>query len=125
METKKICFKDVITFIEKSIDNNCIISPIKFSNTDYYFNIRNRDGKEELISIDIDIDHNYFKIDSPENAGCIKIEYNVTERDHIDLEKVYLDVKEYNEEKVINSFNNFFNEEDSRPTNINSLDDDD
>ena len=66
----------------------------------------------------------YFTINGYDK-GYLRIPYKLTDRDKIDLQTLALDIKEYNEDKAINLFNDFFNYVPQTPASIDNLDDDD
>ena len=120
---KKIKFDEVIAFIRRAINSKYIICLHKFGD-EYYFSII--DNKYKEIRIDIYNDH--FNIMYPSNKGYIRIKHNMTERDRVIVEGIYLDAKDLNEEKAIKAFDEFFffrYSEKEVITNIDSLNDDD
>ena len=126
METKTIAFNDIIAFVKKAIDNNYTVITHKYNNNHYVFKVEHNTTKDNEISLLICNDH--FWIDCVYSDGFARIEYNLTDRDNLIVEELYLTVKEYNEKRAINTFNNFFYKEDSEKEvvmNINSLNDDD
>ena len=56
---------------------------------------------------------------------CIKINYNFTEKQKLQIEELKLDVKEMNKTKIIEHFNNFYSDLNNSIKDINELDEDD
>lgn len=121
---RNIEFNEVIAFIRRAINSKYIIRLHKFEGKYYFFCIIDNKDKE----ISIDIYNNHFDIIYPSNKGYVTIEYNMTERDRVIVEGIYLDAKDLNEEKAIKAFDEFFFKEYPEKEvimNIDSLNDDD
>lgn len=56
--------------------------------------------------------------------GYLKIPFNYSERDKLEIQAFHLTVKEYNEDIAISEFESYFNTDDE-PKTVNDLDDDD
>ena len=56
--------------------------------------------------------------------GFLKIPFNYSERDKLEIQAFHLTVKEYNEDIAISEFESYFNTDDE-PKTVNDLDDDD
>ena len=115
----KITISNIIEFIHTAMNNNLEVSVSGFITYKYGFDVINND-----IQIRFLIDDNCIVISTYEQ-GYLHIDTNLTERDKLDLEALKLDIKEYNEEKAINLFNDFFNYVPQTPASIDNLDDDD
>lgn len=115
----KISISNIIEFIHTAMNNNLGVSITGFITYKYGFNVINDD-----IQIHFFMDDDCIVI-STYDQGCLHINYHLTERDKLDLEALKLDIKEYNEEKAINLFNDFFNYVPQTPASIDNLDDDD
>ena len=57
--------------------------------------------------------------------GDIRIEYNFSDRDNLELQALLLSIKEYKEDMAISEFEEFISEKKDEITDINNLDDDD
>lgn len=115
----KITISNIIEFIHTAMNNNLEVSVSGFITYKYGFNVVN-----DNIQIRFLMDDDCIVI-STYDQGYLHIDNHLTERDKLDLEALKLDVKEYNEEKAINLFNDFFNYVPKTPVNIDNLDDDD
>ena len=115
----KITISNIIEFIHTAMNNNLEVSVSGFITYKYGFDVINND-----IQIRFLIDDNCIVISTYEQ-GYLHIDTNLTERDKLDLEALKLDITEYNEEKAINLFNDFFNYVPQTPASIDNLDDDD
>lgn len=124
----KITISNIIEFIHKAMNNNCDISVIEFPTLKLYspgngnsleFNIEYND-----IVITFIISNDAISI-SGYDKGYVRIPNQLSERDKIDLKTLKLDVEEYNEDKAINLFNDFFSTIPPVPASIDNLDDDD
>ena len=114
----KITINDIINFIHEAMRRNMVVFIPTFSCYNYTFAI---DKGKDLIEFFIG---NEKIIITSTDKGYISVNVNINERDSIDLETLILDINEYNEEKVLNNFNNFFNDIVEKPTNIDDLNDD-
>jgi hypothetical protein len=56
--------------------------------------------------------------------GYLHINYNLTDRDKLELQALALSIKEYKEDMAISEFNEFISDKKEKVTDINSLDDD-
>lgn len=112
----KITINAIINFIHEAMRRNMVV----FTPYNYCFVV---DKGKDLIKFFVDDENGIIDISSIDK-GYISINININERDSIDLKTLVLDIKEYNEEKVLNSFNNFFNDIAEKPTNIDDLNDD-
>ena len=116
----KITINAIINFIHEAMRRNMIVFIPTFSCYKYTFAV---DKGRDLIQFFIDNEEGIIAISS-NDKGYTSINININERDSIDLNTLELDIKEYNEEKVLNNFNNFFNDIVEKPTNIDDLNDD-
>ena len=116
----KITISAIINFIHEAMRRNMEVFIPTFSCYNYVFAI---DKGEDLIQFFIDNEKGKIIITSTDK-GYISVNININERDSIDLQTLILDINEYNEEKVLNNFNNFFNDIVEKPTNIDDLNDD-
>ena len=57
--------------------------------------------------------------------GYLHINYNLTDRDNLELQALALSIKEYKEDMAISEFEEFISEKKKEITDINNLDDDD
>ena len=117
----KITISNIIEFIHTAINNNLEVSIARFVTYTfkYEFSVTNGDILIRFLMSDDCI------VISTYDSGYLHIDYHLTERDKLDLEALKLDVKEYNEDKAINLFNDFFNCIPQTPASIDNLDDDD
>lgn len=117
----KISINNIIEFIHTAMNNNLMVFISRFITFTYKyeFNVINNN-----VQINFLINDDYIII-STYNQGYLQIDNHLSERDKLDLEALKLDIKEYNEEKAINLFNDFFNCIPQTPASIDNLDDDD
>ena len=114
----KITISNIIEFIHTAMNNNLDVTIAEYpKSADYHV------GHDD-IDIFFYITDEYFTINGYDK-GHLHIPCKLTDRDKLDLEALKLDVKEYNEDKAINLFNDFFNYVPKTPVNIDNLDDDD
>lgn len=114
----KITISNIIEFIHTAMNNNLDVTIAEYpKSTDY--RVSHND-----IDIFFYITDEYFTINGYDK-GYLHISYKLTDRDKLDIKALNLDIKEYNEEKAINLFNDFFNYVPRTPVNIDNLDDDD
>lgn len=75
----------------------------------------------------INIDFHCQKLSIYTQIGYMCIDYNLTDRNKLELQDLVLSVKEYKEDMVISEFENFISkkEEMEKITDIDNLDDDD
>ena len=76
---------------------------------------------------DIHIDFHHQKLSVYTRNGYMCIDYNLTDRNKLELQDLVLSVKEYKEDMAISEFENFISkkEEMEKITDIDNLDDDD
>lgn len=114
---KKISINDIIAFTKKAIEKGFILDTWKTLDDEqrYIYIKKCKNGN----SIRFVIDNQSITIDdySPEEY---KITHQLEDRERIELDSLVLDIKEYNEKRALNLFNNFFNEED-KCDSINDL----
>lgn len=124
----KITINSIVEFVHKAMNNNCDISVNEFpliklnstgSGNHLEFNIRYDD-----IEITFIISNDAISI-CGYDKGYVRVSNQLSERDKIDLDTLKLDVEEYNEDKAINLFNDFFSTIPPVPASIDNLDDDD
>ena len=115
---KKILMSDIITFIEKAMKESLDIKVIEYG--------------QNVSIILYSVDNKRFSIDLfndkyiiLKGSHDISVVIKMSEMDLALFKVEILKVKEYSENKVIEYFNNFFEEEDFKPTTINDLDNED
>lgn len=113
----KITINIIIEFVHKAMVFNLPV--YSRYGADYGFDIENG---ENMLTILIKL--NKIEIFTEQN-GFIVVQNSLTDRDKLDLEALKLDIKEYNEEKALNIFNNFFADTIDKPTSVDDLNDDD
>ena len=114
----KITINSIIGFIHDAMGKNLDVEVSELpKGTDYHVS-------HDDIDIYFYITNEYFTINGYDR-GYLHIEYNLTDRDKLDIQALNLDIKEYREDKAINLFNDFFNCIPSAPASIDNLDDDD
>ena len=114
----KISISNIIGFIHDAMGKNLDVEVSELpKGTDYHVS-------HDDIDIYFYITNEYFTINGYDR-GYLHIEYNLTDRDKLDIQALNLDIKEYREDKAINLFNDFFNCIPSTPASIDNLDDDD
>lgn len=59
------------------------------------------------------------------SKGYIYINYSITEREQLEMQALFLSIKEYNEDMAISEFDKFISDKKDEITDINNLDDDD
>lgn len=114
----KITISNIIEFIHSAMSKNLDVEVAELpKGTDYHVS-------HDDIDIYFYITDEYFTINGYDK-GYLYISYKLTDRDKIDIQALNLDIKEYNEDKAINLFNDFFNYVPQTPASIDNLDDDD
>ena len=53
------------------------------------------------------------------------IDYKITDRENLEIQAMFLSVKEYSEDMAISEIEEFISEKENKPKDINDLDDDD
>jgi hypothetical protein len=117
MTKNKISIKDIIDFVHKAMV--CGFSVYNRYGVDFAFDVENTEN-----SITFIIKSNKIEIYS-DNSGLLVVENPMSDREEVDLKALQIDIKEYNEEKALNVFNNFFTNTVDKPTNIDDLNDED
>ena len=115
---KKILMSDIIAFVEKAMKESLDIKVI-----DYGQNATIRLYGVDNKCFDIDLFNDEYII--LRGSHDVSIEIKMSEMDLALFKVEILKIKKYSENKVIEYFNNFFEEEDSKPTTINDLDSED
>ena len=115
----KITINNIIEFIHTAMNNNLEVYISGFITYKHEFTVVNDDTQIRFLISDNNI------VISTSDGGYININNNLTDRDKLDIEALKLDIKEYNEDKAINLFNDFFSYVPQTPVNIDNLDDDD
>ena len=115
---KKISMNDIIAFVEKAMKENLDIKVI-----DYIENaaIRIYGADNKYFGIDLFNDE-YITL---KGSHDVSVEIKISEMDLALFKVEILKMKKYSENKVMEYFNNFFEEEDFKPTTINDLDSED
>ena len=93
-----------------------------------YYNDKDLD----IIGFNIEINNNnnisidYFKqrINIRTQNGYAYVDYNLTDRDKLELQALILSVKEYREDMAISEFNEFISNKENKPKDIDDLDND-
>ena len=85
----------------------------------YDFNIYINSNEE----IQIAISNSHIIINTPK--GQKSIDYKMTDRENLEMQAMFLSVKEYNEDMAISEIEKFISEKENKPKDINDLDDDD
>lgn len=115
---KKILMNDIIAFVEKAMKENLDIKVIDYGQNAA---IRLYGVDKKRFGIDLFNDE-YITLKGSHDAS---IEIKISEMDLALFKVEILKMKKYSENKVMKYFNNFFEEEDSKPTTINDLDSED
>lgn len=84
----------------------------------YYFNIRFEESS--YITLDINCEENKIYIETPK--GSCWIDCNFSDRDKLELQTLYVLVKEYRKDMAISEFEEFISNKTSKPIDINDLD---
>ena len=84
----------------------------------YDFNIYINNNEE----IQIAITTSYIMINTPK--GHKSIDYKMTDRENLEIQAMFLSVKEYSEDMAISEFNEFISDKENKPKDINDLDND-
>lgn len=113
---KTISMNDVIAFIEKAMKNNLDINVMSNEGLRIY--------KSESEYITFWLLENVLAIDKPKYNNEYRIE-NISELDLSAYKYLCAKTKEYSINKALNYFNTFFEEIDSKPRNINDLNNED
>ncbi len=118
MEKNMIKFEDVLAFIEKAIMNNFDITFSKEKvQIQYSYTISN---SKEYITIYIFSNGTTI---AGTGGGCIHIEHKLSSREILTLDKFCIEINELREKQLLSRINNFF-KDDSKPVDINDLDND-
>ena len=115
---KKILMSDIIAFIEKAMKESLDIKIIECGQN---VEIRIYGVDNKRFSIDL-FNDKYILL---KGSHDISVVIKMSEMDFALFKVEILKVKEYSENKVIEYFNNFFEEEGFKPTTINDLDNED
>lgn len=118
MTKNKISIKDIIDFVHKAMV--CGFSVYNRYGSAYAFDVENTEEN----SITFIIKPTKIEIYS-NNDGFLVVDNPMSDREEVDLKALQIDIKEYNEEKALNTFNNFFADTADKPININDLNDED
>lgn len=114
----KITISNIIEFIHTAMGKNLNIQVAECpEGTDYHVS-------HDDVDIFFYVTNEYFTVNGYDK-GYLHILYKLTDRDKIDIQALNLDIKEYNEDKAVNLFNDFFNCIPQTPASIDNLDDDD
>lgn len=77
-------------------------------------------------------DNNNISVDFFEEAvaiytrhGYLHVDYNLTDRDKLELQALALSIKEYKEDMAISEFEEFISNKENKPKDIDDLDNDD
>ncbi len=116
----KITINNIIEFVHKAMACNLPI----YNRGDEIEAVFGFDIDKGESTIAIIISKNNIEIFA-QNNGYISIENSLTDRDELDLRTLEIDIKEYNEEKALSMFNNFFSDTADKPTSVDDLNDDD
>lgn len=113
---EKITMNDVIAFVKKAMQNN-----LKVRNCLFYNGLEIMDTNlENKIYIELVFDS--LRITTKSGEFYIN---DLTEKDILQFKLIYEEVKSYQENSGIRDFKQFFKEDESRPSDINDLDDND
>ena len=118
----KITINSIINFIHEAMRNNYKIESYKicYDETYYSFNVSN---SENHINFEIKVDGNVIIMSN--NGGTLDLNFDLSNRDIIDLETLIEDVRDYREEVCLHLFNNFFSNVENKPASLDDLSDDD
>lgn len=105
--------------IHSAIDRKLKINSSVYLDKTYYFDIYIKELSS--ITLTIDYDENGIYIETPK--GSCFINYNFSDRDKLELQILYVLVKEYRENMAISEFEEFISNKPSKPIDINDLDD--
>lgn len=126
MEKNMIKFEDIINFVYKAMDKNLIISTLYRDfeyDQDFSINIKKKDDSE-LIDFTMYETGKLFVSTSYRFLRSDQIEIDLTEKEILKFKSLVLDAQEYSKNLTLQKFNTFF-KDDSKPTDINDLDNDD
>lgn len=114
-----ITFDNITAFIRKAMKKTLEIEYVDITMGTEYFQIKNKnDCCIRFLFYQDNIRIFGF------NKEDYELEYQLSEREKIELENLKLDIKEYNEKRALILFTNFFNEDNTEVT-INDLDSED
>ena len=114
--------KKIIEFMRNAMNEGLFIDAYKntsFEEEDstlYNFDV------EYKVNISFCVYDNSLRITT--EHGYIKVAYELSKRDKLELDALILSIEEYKEDIAISEFNSFF-KKDETPTTIDNLDDDD
>ena len=117
MTKNKITINSIINFVHKAMA--CNLPVFSRFGADFGFDIENEKNMITFL-----IKTNKIEIFT-ENNGFVVVQNSLTGRDELDLKALELDIKDYNEEKALKTFNNFFSNTVDKPTTVDDLNDDD
>lgn len=115
---KKILMNDIIAFVERAMKESLDIKVIEYGQN---VAIRLYGVDNKRFSIDL-FNSKYILLKGSHDISTV---IKMSEMDLALFKVEILKIKEYSENKVIEYFNNFFEEEDFKPTTINDLDNED
>lgn len=113
---EKIMMNDVIAFVKKAMQNNLKIRNCLFFNGLEIIDI-NSDNK-----IYIELEFDSLRITTKSGEFFIN---DLNEKEILQFKLINEEVKSYQENYGIRDFKQFFKEDESRPSDINDLDDND
>lgn len=118
---KRNWINTIIEIIRTAMNKGLHIKGYKFEVSDclYNFDIYINNNEE----IQISILNNCIIINTPK--GHKSIDYKMTDRENLEIQAMFLSVKEYNEDMAISEIEEFISEKKEEITDINNLDDDD
>lgn len=123
---EKISFDLIINFIKEAISRKYYVDAMEWNDEERttQFSIFNGNGKE--IQFTFRLEKNLIIIENCRSSNeYIRINHNFTEKQKLQVEELKLDVKEMNENKIIDHFNNFYSDLNNSIKDINELDEDD
>lgn len=113
---EKITMNDAIAFVRKAMQNN-----LKIRNCLFYNGLDIMDTNSEN-KIYIELVFDSLRITTKSGEFFIN---DLTEKDILQFKLIYEEAKSYQENNGIRDFKQFFKEDESRPSDINDLDDND
>jgi len=118
MTKNNLTVSDIIAFVQKAMERNMDISILERDKEIFEIDVR----REDKIVICFYFRKNSLAIHSL--FGFLEKEYSYTDREHLNLRALTLEIKEYRETQATKLFNNFFTPNNT-PTSIDDLNDND
>ena len=118
---EKNWIKTIIEIIRTAMNKGLYIKGYKSEVYGHLYDFNIYINSDERIQISITND--CIIINTPK--GHKSIDYKMTDRENLEIQAMFLSVKEYSEDMAISEIEEFISDKKEEITNINNLDDDD